>query len=97
MNVCMCEHECVYVCACVFVRVHVCAQMCGAGQLTELPMCARASLARSLRVGKVLTAKARVMWEQNSTEMPTACNTVKLPYTQLFVCPQHKLITHSSC
>lgn len=32
-----------------------------------------ASLALSSRVGLVLTAKERVMWDTNSTEMPTAC------------------------
>ena len=32
-----------------------------------------ASLARSVRFGLSDTANARVMWLQNSTEMPTAC------------------------
>lgn len=41
--------------------------------LTALPMEMVASLALSSRVGLVLTAKERVMWDTNSTEMPTAC------------------------
>lgn len=52
----------VHICACICLCM--CALMgerCGKklrGLLTELPMCAMASLARSLRVGNVLTAKA---------------------------------------
>lgn len=41
--------------------------------LTALPMEMVASLALSSRVGLVLMAKDRVMWDTNSTEMPTAC------------------------
>ena len=41
--------------------------------LTALPMEMVASLALSSRVGLVLMAKERVMWDTNSTEMPTAC------------------------
>lgn len=41
--------------------------------LTALPMEMVASLAFSSRVGLVLMAKERVMWDTNSTEMPTAC------------------------
>lgn len=41
--------------------------------LTALPMEVVASLALSSRVGLVLMAKERVMWDTNSTEMPTAC------------------------
>jgi len=40
--------------------------------LTALPMKTVASLALSSRVGLVLTAKDRVMWDTNSTDMPTA-------------------------
>lgn len=40
--------------------------------LTALPMETVASLALSSRVGLVLTAKDRVMWDTNSTDMPTA-------------------------
>ena len=40
--------------------------------LTALPMETVASLALSSRVGLVLMAKERVMWDTNSTEMPTA-------------------------
>lgn len=40
--------------------------------LTALPMEAVASLALSSRVGLVLIAKDRVMWDTNSTDMPTA-------------------------
>lgn len=43
-----------------------------AGPLTALPMKTVASLALSSRVSRVLMAKARVMWDTNSTEMPTA-------------------------
>ena len=42
--------------------------------LTELPMWASASRALWTRVGCKLTAKARVMWAQNSTEIPIAWN-----------------------
>lgn len=41
--------------------------------LTALPMEMVASLALSSRVGLVLMAKERVIWDTNSTEMPTAC------------------------
>ena len=37
-------------------------------------MLVRASVARSTRVGSRETANARVMWLQNSTEMPIACD-----------------------
>lgn len=40
--------------------------------LTALPMKIVASLALSSRVGLVLTAKDRVRWDTNSTDMPTA-------------------------
>lgn len=40
--------------------------------LTALPMVMVASLALSNRVGLVLTAKDRVIWDTNSTDMPTA-------------------------
>lgn len=41
--------------------------------LTALPMLAVASIALSTRVGFVLRAKDLVIWDTNSTEMPTAC------------------------
>lgn len=41
--------------------------------LTALPIFAVASFARSTCVGLVLSAKDLVMWDTNSTEMPTAC------------------------
>lgn len=41
--------------------------------LTALPMLAVASFARSMRVGRTLSAKDLVIWDTNSTEMPTAC------------------------
>lgn len=40
--------------------------------LTALPMKIVASLALSSRVGLVLTAKDLVIWDTNSTDMPTA-------------------------
>ena len=42
--------------------------------LTELPILANASLALSTLEGCLLTVNARAMWEQNSTEIPTAWN-----------------------
>lgn len=39
---------------------------------TELPMRANASLARATLSGSTLTANARAMWEQNSTDIPIA-------------------------
>lgn len=45
--------------------------------LTALPMKIVASLALSSRVGLVLTAKDRVRWDTNSTDMPTACRQEK--------------------
>lgn len=46
--------------------------MQGSLSLTALPMEMVASLALSSRVGLVLMAKERVIWDTNSTEMPTA-------------------------
>lgn len=43
---------------------------------TALPILAVASLALSTRVGLMLSAKDLVMWDTNSTEMPTACKVV---------------------
>lgn len=42
--------------------------------LTELPILANASLALSTLEGCLFTVNARAMWEQNSTEIPTAWN-----------------------
>ena len=42
--------------------------------LTELPIWARASLALSTRPCSILTANARAMWGQNSTDIPIAWN-----------------------
>jgi len=41
--------------------------------LTELPIFAKASLALSTLEFCLFTVKARAMWEQNSTDIPTAC------------------------
>ena len=41
-------------------------------KLTELPILAKASFARSTRVGCLFTVKARAICEQNSTDIPTA-------------------------
>lgn len=43
---------------------------------TALPILAVASLALSMWVGLMLRAKDLVMWDTNSTEMPTACKVV---------------------
>ena len=40
--------------------------------LTELPMLTSVFCARCTRLSPTLTAKARVMWDENSTEIPTA-------------------------
>ena len=42
--------------------------------LTELPILANASLALSTLEGCLFTVNARAIWEQNSTEIPTAWN-----------------------
>lgn len=41
-------------------------------KLTELPMVATEFRARSTLVPSVLNANERIMWEQNSTQIPTA-------------------------
>ena len=42
------------------------------GALTELPILVRVSWALCTRSSPTLTAKALVIWEENSTEIPTA-------------------------